>query len=370
MKSNNIKLDTISAHSIKKFEIIEMYVKEWAIKLLQYPNCNTLIYIDCMSNAGEYMYKNERVYGSGPRVVKILNNLASKYPKKKIIAIFNDINSNKINYFKELISDCSNNIDIRFYNKDANLLLEDIKNLICHANTHYLLFYDPFDARIEWDSIVPYINNWGEVIINHMILDSIRAIKMSKSSKAIQKYEHTYQKDIVDLIPYGNDFSSYENRVKEIINNISQRKNCYIASFPFFNKNNSLMYDLIHITSNINGFKLFKKCAWKVFDGKSSNKKMHGMEAQMQLDLESNENNLVNYVDIYCYSINNIADYLYSIFKGKNNVNKNIMWKSLDIHPVFPTEAFKTKIINALEEQYGVIKHTSTIDFDKEKVNE
>ena len=37
-----------SPHTIKKFELIEEYIKSWAQKLLLTESCNGLIFIDCM----------------------------------------------------------------------------------------------------------------------------------------------------------------------------------------------------------------------------------------------------------------------------------------------------------------------------------
>lgn len=39
---------------------------------------------------------------------------------------------------------------------------------------------------------MPYFNHWGEVIINHMLWDSIRAAREAKSPEAVSKYESTY----------------------------------------------------------------------------------------------------------------------------------------------------------------------------------
>ena len=43
-------IDTAKYHSIKKFELIERYVKAWAEILMLNEHCNTLVFIDCMPN--------------------------------------------------------------------------------------------------------------------------------------------------------------------------------------------------------------------------------------------------------------------------------------------------------------------------------
>lgn len=36
-------IDTAHPHTIKKFELIEEYIKSWSQKLMLYENCNTLV---------------------------------------------------------------------------------------------------------------------------------------------------------------------------------------------------------------------------------------------------------------------------------------------------------------------------------------
>lgn len=147
----------------------------------------------------------------------------------------------------------------------------------------YLLVYDPFQATIDWNALFPYINNWCEIIINHMVSDSMRAVKMVKKDAARNKYEQTYLTELENLIPYGSDKTAYEKRIEEIIKALRRKtsQQYYIGAFPFFNEKNAIVYDLIHCTSNLKGFQLYKKCAWQTFGGKSSTKNTHGLENQL-----------------------------------------------------------------------------------------
>lgn len=45
-----------SPHTIKKFELIEEYIKSWAQKLLLTESCNGLIFIDCMCNSKQAQF--------------------------------------------------------------------------------------------------------------------------------------------------------------------------------------------------------------------------------------------------------------------------------------------------------------------------
>ena len=227
-----------------------------------------------------------------------------------------------------------------------------------------MLVYDPYDATIDWLSIMPFINSWSEVILNHMVSDSIRAIKTAKSQAARQKYEQTYLEELEKLRMFGSDRAAYENQIKQIILALRQsgQDDYYIASFPFFNEKNAIVYDLMHCTSNVKGYKVYKECAWEVFDGKSSAKKTYGSAGQMIFNLDEN-GGVVSNTDEYCYNIANVVDYVYDKFKDHGIVSFDAIWEELDKHPVFPTNGFKNEIKDGLKISYGVVLHQNCIDF-------
>lgn len=41
-------IDVAHPHTIRKFELIEKYIKSWAQKLMLNDNCNSIVFIDCM----------------------------------------------------------------------------------------------------------------------------------------------------------------------------------------------------------------------------------------------------------------------------------------------------------------------------------
>ena len=112
--------------------------------------------------------------------------------------------------------------------------------------------YDPYDAHIEWDAMMPFLKNWGEIIINHMVSDTIRAAKTAKKPEVIEKYEETYQMSIDELINIGSDRNVYEKQIEKIILENSGRGEgrYYIAAFPFFIRSNTVAYNLIHCTGH------------------------------------------------------------------------------------------------------------------------
>lgn len=364
--SNDIMIRKVNLHTIKKFELIEKYVESWAYKLLNNEYCKKLIFIDCMCDCGHYYDMHEQdVFGTPVRVSKILNIIAATHKDKQIELYFNDYSTEKITHLKSLVNSNSSNLIINLSNIDGNDLLKKIAcEKLDEIGVHYLLFYDPFEAEIDWSAILPYINKWGEVIINHMVSDPIRAIKTAKTRNAIEKYEQTYLADIAELLLYGTNKRDYEGRVEKIIQALRLNKNrkYYIATFPFFNSKNAIVYNLIHCTSSITGFRLYKKTAWDIFGGKSSIKDTHGIQNQFAFDFDCTENT-TTITDESCYYIKDIAKYLQKHFRGKRNVKLSELWTLLDEHPSFPSDGFRKKIKDVLKQNYDTEINNNRICF-------
>ena len=84
--NNNSKIiSDAHQHTVKKFELIETYIKSWAQKLMLTDSCSGIIFIDCMCNSGVYKDddKNE-VYGTPIRVANALLDVARIYPLKQV----------------------------------------------------------------------------------------------------------------------------------------------------------------------------------------------------------------------------------------------------------------------------------------------
>lgn len=364
---NDEVISRASAHTLKKFELIEKYVQTWAQKLLNNQYCNGLVFIDCMCNSGEYYDDDgQQVFGTAVRVFKVLRDAAGQYANKQIDLYFNDIDANKVNHLKQLLSNKDKrNFHVHFSAEDGNeLLKKQGQHIYKNQDIHYLLIYDPYDATIDWNAVYPFFNNWGEVIINHALMDSTRAVKMAKSEAAVNKYETTYQMNIGELSAYGSDRAAFEKRIEDVIVALrcDKRKNYYIAAAPFFNKKNAIAYNLVHCTSNIAGFRLYKKSAWQTFGGKSSTKDTHGVENQFVLDLNGGCNPTTK-TDDDCYYTKDIAKYLQAIFEGQQHVALSTVWGALDRHPIFPYDCYRNEIKDELKQHYGAKIQKSSICF-------
>lgn len=360
--SNNSKIiSNASPHTIMKFKLVEEYVKAWAQKLIQNNSCYGLVFIDCMCNSGVYKDNNGNfIEGTPVRVAKALRDVARRHPEKQIQIYLNDKSQDKVNEIKKHLPADERNFEIVVKVKDRDELLKEIgPQLYDHPHLHYFLFYDPYDASINWPVLIPFLRNWGEVMINHMVSDTVRAISQVKREAAKEKYANTYLTEFEQLLPFGSDKKAYEKRVEEIIQKLKGERRYFVGAFPFCNKHNSQLYSLIHCTSNIEGFKLYKTTAWQTFGRKSSTKDTHG--EQLQLDLFDNNGADAAETEKSCFFVTDIAKYLQKSFAGKSDVPLDLLWQLLDKHPIFPSDGFKIEIKDELKNMHEVT-FSQTVD--------
>lgn len=378
--NNNETISRASLHTQKKFELIEKYIMPWAQKLMNNASCKGLVFIDCMCNSGLYHDENgETIEGTPLRVARILRDIAGQYPFKQVYLYFNDRDAAKTALLSEKVPKETANFHIEITCKDASELLKTIGPKLDQPNLHYFLLYDPYDASINWEALLPFFRYWGEVMINHMVSDPIRAISQVKKESTMQKYEGTYRvSDFEQLVPFGSDKAAYEKRVLQIINALKGQRRYYVAAYPFYNTQNSQMYSLIHCTSNPVGFELYKKTAWQTFGDHSSNKNTHGNENQLMLNFDGS-GTITTMTDESCFNVRDIAKYIQYRFKGKRDVPLEEVYRSLESHPIFPADGYRSQIKDYLKTDFGaeinVIKNPVTgkretrVSFSEGKIN-
>lgn len=351
-------IDVAHPHTIRKFELIEKYIKSWAQKLMLNDNCNSIVFIDCMCNCGVYKSDDgKEIEGTAVRVAKVLLDVARRYTDKNVQLYFNDLSKERIEILKQHLPQEERNYQIVISCEDAGELLRTIgPQLYTKGHMHYFLLYDPYDASIDWEALIPFFRNWGEVLINHMVSDSVRAISNAKKKTIREKYENTYLEEFEKLVPYGSDKEAYERRVEEIIEQLKGNRTYYVSAFPFHNSKNSQLYSLVHCTSNIAGFKLYKECAWQIFGGQSSAKRQQTKYEQYSLNLDPKINSVITVeTDKSCYTKHDIAKYLQKTFTGRKNVRLDEIWRKLDEHPIFPS-IYRNEIKTELIDMYGAQK--------------
>ena len=139
MSSSDTIIGHANPHTIKKFELIEKYVEAWAHKLLQNQYCSGLVFIDCMSNSGEYVDDSgKQVFGTPVRVAKYLRNVAGQYPYKQIDLYFSDLCSARTEHLRSLMPNDSRNFHVHITTEDGNELAKRLGQTMSNKK-HYLL---------------------------------------------------------------------------------------------------------------------------------------------------------------------------------------------------------------------------------------
>ena len=353
-------ISVASPHTVKKFELIESYIYAWAQTRVEDDFNNEIVFIDCMCNSGIYKDSIDGtiIKGTPLRIVEILRGVARSNPDKSIQIYFNDISDGKVNELRKHLPENERNFQIVSSVGDGNELLKTIgPQLQANKHIHFFLLYDPYDASIDWSALAPFLRNKGEVIINHMVSDPARAITVASKTITKEKYKSTYLSEFEQLVPYGSDIQAYEDRVEKIIDKLKGPRKYFVSAFPFYNRQNTQIYSLVHCTENFAEFKRYKQCAWQVFGAQSSTKHTSGEQYQLMLNFDPNVSGSITVeTDKSCFNICDIAKYLNRMFSGQGYVPLSALWSALDKHPVFPSQLYEKQIISALEDIYRVTR--------------
>ena len=96
------------------------------------------------------------------------------------------------------------------------------------------------------------------------------------------------------------------------------------------------------------------------------------------LDLEGS-GMITTQTDESCFTVFDIAKYIQYRFKGKRNVPLEEVYRSLESHPIFPADGYRTQIKDYLKSDFGaeinIIKNPVTgkretrVSFSEGKIN-
>ena len=352
----------VKFHSTQKFELLAEYAKGWAAIMEASKKCDEIVFVDCMSNSGVYLDSNGvLVYGTPIRVAEILSKFAVDHPNMKVTLVFNDYDGLKIEMLSILLPKNTKNFHCELYVGDAHKLLSERKENFQGPRKHFLLIYDPFEAEINWHVLAPYVSGWGDVIINHMVSDTVRAGKVVKKPEKKQKYLNTYPiqgVNILDSMLNGSvTKDDLEHIVECVLRLLRQYKNneTYLGVAPFIGPTRSLIYNLIMCSGSIRAFTLFKKVSWETFGWN-----VCVYDKQQDGSGVCEEINLFDSIDVMAeapvnknnYTIDNIVDYIQKEFNGQQQVLWEDVKNSLAKHPIYPC-AFLNEIKDLLVRKHG-----------------
>lgn len=149
-------------------------------------SCNGVIFIDCMCNSGVYTdVAGQLVKGTAVRISEALREVARTYTDKNIYIYLNDID-------KERVAELESHLP-----QDERVTLRLSPHVVMRTNCSELSDHSYMELgtciiscftihmmrTLDWEALLPFFRNWGEVMINHMVSDPVRAISSAKKTQ-------------------------------------------------------------------------------------------------------------------------------------------------------------------------------------------
>ncbi len=336
LKSKNTGLTGELPSASEVFELIVNYTESHANRHLSQSQCKTLVFAECMFQS---CHNDRMAQGFSLKVAHMLYSLSLKYPKKRIL-VFLRSNGNSLS---SELPENTGNFNVYVSSEGEKGYLNDISSRISVCRfVHTLLAYDPCGSPVDWDSILPFFNAWGDVIFNLTVPDAASFSSAADKPEFIKRMEAAVCTPFENIFPYGSDKPAYEAQIDFIIENMRLHKSdeYYVAAYPFFGKNERVIYNPVLYTSDKRGFALFKSLAWQLFG-------------------ENNQPGCCQ--SRYCPT--DIAGFLQKRFDGLRGVSFAKVWNALGEHPVFPSEGFKGTIKQKLRTDCGTVIGRSVFHF-------
>jgi|GEM_PF-6520177 len=331
--------------TLKKIKFMNKYIHSWYRKIFSYlPKFGSpyqgVVFIDCMSNSGVYVFNNELHDGTSTKALKAFN---WKHTEEKIVGkdfkiIVNDKDLQRITCQQCIWNNTpkiNQKLTYDFFQKDVReFLKEDANKILLEAKKrkfHTLLFYDPYDLLIDWEALKPFLESKSvDIILTHFWMnDTKRAINQVVKEEAKNKYINAYGLSYEDLRERYNKMSSFEQNEflrKQLIDQImkhgaNEKKFGYA---PIFNDRNNVVYDIVIVSISNAATKLFRSEMYNLYknvansDGGTEQLSLFGTEDTSY----SESRKLFNEMQLF-YSYNYFAEVAASDFSGKEVSQEN-----------------------------------------------
>lgn len=341
-----------------KINFMRSYIDSWYNIVLQ-GGYNGVIFIDCMSNCGAYNDRGAIINGTSQEAMRsFLNqNGGTQYSRKNFSIVVNDLDAKRIVCQKCLWE--RNNLElgsrknVKFFtrNEDVSDFLRgyalDLLKMAEIKKYHVLLFYDPYQAKIDWEGLSPFLkSNYVDTILTHFSSDTIRGIGTVKNLEKKTKYEGTYGIKFDEL---KKGLNSSENkpltflrsRILEKVREISVNK--LVTYGPIFNSVNRVIYDIVLISKAPKTRILLKEKLYKEYRELPEEIIQGSLFAldddENELAYDSQREMGISEKD-YFYSPEQFAKFLYNKFKGQIVTNSNYN-DFIEAHDFIPSNANK-----------------------------
>lgn len=259
-------------HTRHKIQYVREYVKQWLFVACNRENDN-INFIDCMSNAGIYL---DGELCTAVEVLNIFCDFAKSNTEKQFNVLFNDIDTDKIRIAKQICDlvcpTLPKNVHTFFDAKDVNNYLSSIKSSynIFDYPSMTIMYVDPFDFRtVHIPTLKNYIlHSYCEVIFNLFTSDFVRNGTDAGITKSLG----------------GNyTFADKQELWEFISRELTVGKMKYCLSYPFRNRNNTELYQIMFITPSDKGLDKLKQAIWNTFNGQDYYRTVETSQAQLSL---------------------------------------------------------------------------------------
>ena len=274
------EFDDIKDHTRAKIDYVSNYVIEWLRVASNDKNSKRICFVDAMSNCGIYKKLD---FCTCLRILDIFYLESIKYPGKDYFIYLNDIDSDKINVLKEIISYYKNklikrtNLHIDIRNKDAAVFLDLISGCMKFGynpseRNYILLYVDPYnfpnkDIIVATKKFVSTI--YCELLFNFFTSDIERNLfnesQKNKSDEIIDSLQLFTDIEYLSNIYYHDRiYIIMEHFFKYISDNTNIK---HYFSYGFDITTHKEIYQILYFTPNIKGLEQLKKALWISFDG-------------------------------------------------------------------------------------------------------
>lgn len=323
-----MKLEEVKEQTIQKINYISDYFSKYINVIGSSDMFKQINFIDCMSNAG--MYMND-IKGTATRIFELMIQYSSKFHTKVFNLFVNDIDNDKIEFFKNLISGYTgvkSNISVYYFNEDVNDFFDIIgqKSLNRHFwKSGTVLFVDPWNfGSVNISSLVNLLNERRvELIFNYMHFDYSKNRNNQSAIDKMNQIEESVAGIGVDshlttpdelLIAMKNEF-------------LKTRFINFVFNYPFKTKTKATIYQIMYCTPHIRGLEKLKESLWCVFSGEVSHTNTVNAHQQCLFGAEETMDQLKDYYYI------EIKPILLAKFKGKrfgfNDIAEVILEQSM-----------------------------------------
>ncbi|NLL02561.1 MAG: three-Cys-motif partner protein TcmP [Mollicutes bacterium] len=350
-KDRNNFFDELEEHSKIKLQVLKNYIKPWMRKILLSPHNNkSCLIVDTFAGVGKY---DDGSLGSPliitREAIDCIKQLEKMHHKvDNIFLVFIEQKKESYKLLKKNLEEFLNqNLKEGVFNKVNNCgalkitLINDthetfVENLLNDVDklVPSFFFFDPFGFSVPFELNKQLLQKYDlvELLINFMYEELTRFIELESISESIKSlYGINSLDDIKDKIKGKKGKERREIITSLYKNQLINSGAKYTLNFDIQRNTGHFKMSLMYATKNLIGFDTMKNVLNELSstEGKKFEYWIDKDKGQLKLELYPKDEILVS----------ELADYLFSNFKGETIKSKDIIEKAM-FHPYIPSKYY------------------------------